>query len=287
MRRRNSRQNAKRIAKIQTLIITIAAFQLLAFQNCGPVSYVPPQAAGALSQSSSSGYPMPPDSTNPTDSTNSPSTPNSEPGTVATPPRSTPNPAGSNTTPVPTPAPIPAPTPNRVPTPTPIPTPIPTPKPTPIPTPAPTPNGTLGAPLAITNPGFDTGIEDGWTNWGNTTPALRFTSQTQFIAAMTGPGAGGIGNNVQSVLTAGLSYRLRASAKIDTLGDSGSIGIIFKSARDTTIAEFYVPVTSLDYQTYTVDFTVPQGSATAYIYSWKEAGSGYLYADDFALNRLQ
>jgi hypothetical protein len=132
----------------------------------------------------------------------------------------------------------------------------------------------------VSNPGFETGLT-GWGNWGNSW-AVTGQSASGSYALCVGTAAGGVGQSIAGV-TAGTSYHLTGQGKISVAGESVSLGVKFQDATGATLLEKTAPVNSTAYSTATLDAVAPANSATALVYVWKNAGSGYAYVDSVAL----
>lgn len=122
-----------------------------------------------------------------------------------------------------------------------------------------------------------------WSDWGNTS---RQTGSAHWGtgALRTGTGAGGAGNTVTTALVPGASYRLTAWARRTTT-DAAYVGVTLKNGGVTLVNE-QLTVASTAYQQYVLEFTAPAQFDNAYVWTWKDAGTGYLWADDFHLVKL-
>ncbi|MEZ0392121.1 MAG: right-handed parallel beta-helix repeat-containing protein [Pseudobdellovibrionaceae bacterium] len=133
----------------------------------------------------------------------------------------------------------------------------------------------------IQNPGIELSMQN-WLNWGNTS-AVSGQSQAGTYALRTGVGAGGGAQSILGSLVVGKSYRLTAYAKKTVSTDAAWVGVKFSNSSNVVILEKKVAVPSSAYSLLTVDFTVPSGASQAWVFTWKNAGSGYLYADSWKL----
>ncbi|MGZ3802782.1 MAG: right-handed parallel beta-helix repeat-containing protein [Pseudobdellovibrionaceae bacterium] len=178
-------------------------------------------------------------------------------------------------------APAPAPAPSTSPTPTssmPAPTPVPSsPTPTPTPAPAPVPVPTTSTNL-IQNSGFESG-STGWNLWQNTY-IVGNNAASGTYALRTGTGAGGASYRLSITPVIGGVYTLSASAKLSLSSNLGWIFISCYNSSNVRIADSSVKVQSTSYQTLSTSITVPAGTTYIRVWTWKGAGSGYLYIDN-------
>jgi hypothetical protein len=61
------------------------------------------------------------------------------------------------------------------------------------------------------------------------------------------------------------------------------LGVKVLNSAGTVLFDQSRAVGTTSYSTINIDFTAPQGGARAWVYIWKNAGSGYGYADDLSL----
>ncbi|MGZ3743556.1 MAG: hypothetical protein ACXWRA_06815, partial [Pseudobdellovibrionaceae bacterium] len=178
-------------------------------------------------------------------------------------------------------APAPAPAPSTSPTPTssmPAPAPVPSsPTPTPTPAPAPVPVPTTSTNL-IQNSGFESG-STGWNLWQNTY-IVGNNAASGTYALRTGTGAGGASYRLSITPVIGGVYTLSASAKLSLSSNLGWIFISCYNSSNVRIADSSVKVQSTSYQTLSTSITVPAGTTYIRVWTWKDAGSGYLYLDN-------
>ncbi|MEZ0392780.1 MAG: GDSL-type esterase/lipase family protein [Pseudobdellovibrionaceae bacterium] len=133
----------------------------------------------------------------------------------------------------------------------------------------------------VNNPGFESGMTD-WANWGGSA-AVTGQAYAGTRSIRTGPGAGGVGQNVLSRLTAGKSYRLQAYARRSASSDWAGVGIKFTSSSGAVLLDKSAVVTSASYTLLTVDFVAPSGATAANVYTWKNGTASYLDVDQFNL----
>ncbi|HXE47235.1 MAG TPA: carbohydrate binding domain-containing protein [Ramlibacter sp.] len=137
----------------------------------------------------------------------------------------------------------------------------------------------LGANL-VSNAGFESGLAD-WGNWGNST-AVTGQSSSGLFALRVGSGAGGVGHDI-AVITPGKTYSLSGQVKVSDGSEVVYLGMKFMDTLGSTLLEQAVPVSSVAYSTARLDLVAPANAAKALVYIWKNAGSGFAYADDIAL----
>ena len=140
-------------------------------------------------------------------------------------------------------------------------------------------------PLAAVSPqtgreDFESGMSD-WSNWGNAQVVAGVgTSGSQ--AMQVGTGAGGAGLNVPGIVP-GTAYRLTAQVRVSDPSETVFIGVnMLSSSGDQVIGQSSGPVTATGYATVTVDLVAPANAASAVVWVWKNAGSGFGYLDDVA-----
>lgn len=163
--------------------------------------------------------------------------------------------------------------------PTPAPTPIPTPTPTPVPTPVPTPpmNG------LISNGGFEAGFTSWSDAWGTGVSIITSGQRTGASALRLSAQGGGRAQPLASALQVGASYRLSGYAKIAS-GDVATMGMDFYDAAGTKLnASVWVVISATSYQLHNLDFVVPQGTAKARVFLFKNGGAGSADFDDLSL----
>ena len=244
------------------------AAMILSFQNCGPVSYVPPSAA---KEAAGKQEPLPSVDGN---GNLVAATPTPVPGATATPaPTATPTPAQPATpTPTATPTPVPPATATPAPTPTPTPAPTPTPVPTPVPTPTPAPN-------LLANPGFEQGLT-GWTIWQAT--ASTSTKYTGSQGLMLGPNGGVARQRIP--LTPNTAYILSGTGK-RTAGDYCELYFHFFDANGGELANPVVEFPSSSFTTVTLEITTPASYAYVEVGAWQPQDPNPCYVDDLYLRK--
>ena len=136
----------------------------------------------------------------------------------------------------------------------------------------------------LTNPGFAQGLT-GWTNWGNTTVVSGQGAPSGY-SACSGTGAGGIGQDISSQLTAGAVYTVTAYAMVLATGASTHLGIQFRNSSGNIFDYRDVSPNTTTFQPYSVTFTVPSGVSQAFIYDWIDAGTTELCVDNFSVQAV-
>lgn len=129
------------------------------------------------------------------------------------------------------------------------------------------------------NGGFEDALA-GWVNWGN---AVASTGQAAAgtTAARVGTAAGGLGQDVAGV-AGGKPYRLSALVKVSAAADIAYLGVKFRDASGKGLLEQNVAFSSTAYSTAQLDLAAPAGAATALVYLWKNAGTGFAFVDEVA-----
>lgn len=133
----------------------------------------------------------------------------------------------------------------------------------------------------VTNAGFESGLTS-WSNWGNSV-AVTGESLTGTSSLRVGLPAGGMGQLIATPLTVGGNYRFSGSGKVATTPEVIYLGVKVVNSSGTVLLDQNRAITTTGYSTITIDFTVPAGAARTWVYIWKNAGSGYGYADDLSL----
>ncbi|MBK6007292.1 carbohydrate binding domain-containing protein [Ramlibacter ginsenosidimutans] len=141
--------------------------------------------------------------------------------------------------------------------------------------PPPTTGGNL-----MSNGGFESAL-DGWQNWGNAA-VVTGQSNSGLNAVRVGTGAGGVGN-VVSGIQPGKSYRFTGQLKVSVASEVGLIGLAFMDSLGNHLLEQNVAVRSTSYTTAQLDMVAPPNADRALVYLWKNAGTGFVYADDITL----
>ncbi len=132
----------------------------------------------------------------------------------------------------------------------------------------------------IADGGFENGMS-AWSNWGNA-QVVAGAGTAGSKAMQVGTGAGGAGLTLSGIVP-GTKYRLTAQVRVTDPADPVAIGFDLRTASGGFVIGTRSPlVTSTGYTTVTVDFVAPEGSASAVVWVWKNAGSGYAYVDDMA-----
>lgn len=129
---------------------------------------------------------------------------------------------------------------------------------------------------------FEAGMA-GWSDWGNA-QVVDGAGVSGSRAMRVGTDAGGAGLFV-SGLVAGESYRLTAQVRVSDASELVYLGIHILDASGQRVAQQAVPVTSTSYSPTGLEVATPAGSASAVVFVWKNAGSGYAYIDDLQLAR--
>jgi hypothetical protein len=125
---------------------------------------------------------------------------------------------------------------------------------------------------------FESGMAD-WQNWGNA-QVLAGVGSSGSKAMQVGTGAGGGGLSVPGIVP-GTAYRLTAQVRVSDPSETVFIGInMLSSSGDQVIGQSSGPVTGTGFATVTVDLVAPANSASAVVWVWKNAGTGFGYVDD-------
>lgn len=135
-----------------------------------------------------------------------------------------------------------------------------------------------GSDNLVVNGSFDAGLSS-WANWGNT--AIAPTA----AMAQVGPDAGGFAQSVPGIV-AGNTYRLTALANVSAAGDSAYLGLQFLDAAGNALQDQLVPFSSTSVSIVQTQLVAPANAASALVYVWKNAGSGYAYVDDVTLTQV-
>jgi len=130
----------------------------------------------------------------------------------------------------------------------------------------------------VLNPGFEQGSAS-WELWENTI-VVGSQAASGLYALRTGPGVGGAGQTLAATPVVGGVYTLSASAKVSLAGNSGALFIDCLNASGNSLANKAITVSSTAYQTLSTSITVPTGTAKLMVWTWKGAGTGYLYLDN-------
>jgi len=135
----------------------------------------------------------------------------------------------------------------------------------------------------MANGSFESGTLSGWGNWGNAQVVNEGAHEGAY-AAKVGAAAGGFAQEIRTGFAAGDSVRLVVSALADASAGTVSVGLKFKNASNqdvTSGAELIFNQAA--YAEKNVELTVPEGTAYIQVYVWKNASTGFAYADGFKL----
>jgi len=135
----------------------------------------------------------------------------------------------------------------------------------------------------LVNGGFESALQN-WTNWGNAA-AVAGQAAAGASAVQVGNGAGGLGQDVFTIV-AGRTYSLGGQVKVSDAWEVAYLGVSFFDAVGTKLLEQNVPVSSTSYAATRLDLAAPWNAARAMVYLWKNAGSGFAYADEVTLAPL-
>jgi hypothetical protein len=135
----------------------------------------------------------------------------------------------------------------------------------------------------VINGDFENGFAS-WDNWGNAgTTSTQAASGT--AAAQVGTGDGGFGQRIANVVP-GSSYRVSAKTKVSSPDEVAYLGVMFTDAAGNALAVQSAVFHSTTYALAQADLTAPAGAASAVVFVWKNAGSGFAYVDDVSLIQL-
>jgi hypothetical protein len=130
------------------------------------------------------------------------------------------------------------------------------------------------------NGGFESGVGN-WTDWGGSPQASGDSKTGGANALKIGTGAGGRAQTISGI-AANTTYSLIAWARVTNSADYGQI-----TARITTtsgqVLEYPMGYRNTTFYEKHISFTTPANFSKLEIYIYKNAGSGYMYADDIQL----
>jgi hypothetical protein len=132
----------------------------------------------------------------------------------------------------------------------------------------------------VANPGFESGMT-GWMDWGNTL-LLDVGAGGSAHAVRVGTAAGGVGHDVAGII-GGTQYHFSAQAMVSDASEVAYVGVNIVDGANNVVARQAVPVSTTTPSLATLDITAPANAVKATVFLWKNAGSGYGYADDFTL----
>lgn len=133
---------------------------------------------------------------------------------------------------------------------------------------------------SITNNGFENGLT-GWTNIASTSTTTDKHSGAS--AAVIGTGQGGLNYGTAIPATGGQTLSFSVWSKVSGSPTWAGIGIDFLNSSGTEISEQSVVVTATSYTQHTINTTVPAGTASINVWTWKTGTIGNLFLDDFCL----
>ncbi|HEY5744927.1 MAG TPA: T9SS type A sorting domain-containing protein [Chryseolinea sp.] len=133
---------------------------------------------------------------------------------------------------------------------------------------------------SITNNGFESGLT-GWTNVGSA--AISTDEHSGVNAAIVGTGQGGLNYGTTIPATGGQTLSFSVWSKVSGSPTWAGIGIDFLNSSGTEISEQSVTVTATSYTQQTINTTVPAGTASINLWTWKTGTVGNLFLDDFCL----
>lgn len=125
----------------------------------------------------------------------------------------------------------------------------------------------------------------GWSNWGGTS-AQTASPHWGLTALRTGTTAGGAGNFVTTAVAPGKTYRLLGWGRHTASGNTGYIGITFKKNGVEVVRES-LTLTSTTWTQAMLEVQAPADFDQAYVWIWRDAGTGNFWADDFDLVEIQ
>lgn len=138
----------------------------------------------------------------------------------------------------------------------------------------------------VANPGFESDYE-GWTgDWSNT----AITAEPAHVhsgakALQIGTANGGRLQPIAVQAIPGETYRLSGWLKVTSGGDNVFLGLSFADGEDGFIEEHKLQFTSTDYEYKEVVVEAPANAARMNVFVFENGTSGYVYADDIALQR--
>jgi len=126
----------------------------------------------------------------------------------------------------------------------------------------------------LSNGDFAGGLA-GWSNWGN----------SQVVGGMlqVGTAAGGVGQNIDTKVAAGVRYQLTGTANITAAAEGVFVGVKLMDSAGTVLLDQLKVVSSLTPAAVAIAFTAPAGVASGYVYVWKNANSALGVVDNLAL----
>jgi hypothetical protein len=139
-----------------------------------------------------------------------------------------------------------------------------------------TPSTTTATNLLV-NGDFSGGLAN-WNNWGNSTVVAG--------AVNVGTAAGGIAQDVWSLLTPGKSYHLTGAANITVAAEGVFVGVKLMDSAGAQLINPMQLVASLTPTGVSITFTAPAGAASGYVYVWKNANSAMAVVDNLQLVAL-
>jgi hypothetical protein len=132
----------------------------------------------------------------------------------------------------------------------------------------------------VQDPGFEKGGDE-WDDWGST-EIVKNNEVAGKYALRCGPGAGGRAQELAGVEPE-KHYSLSFHAKMSETNSHANIGLSFKDTSGNTIAGYswQAEVSGTNYQNYSFSVTSPPEFDHVTLYTWKDTGMFYLYADEF------
>jgi hypothetical protein len=142
-------------------------------------------------------------------------------------------------------------------------------------------SGGTSNPNLVVNPGFETGNLGAWTASGGGSTVVSNNAQNG-VYALRINGASSGGNQIITCLTPNTTYVLTGWIKNLNAGD-----VTFMGVKNFGNPEISKGTTSTAYTQLSITFTTGSGTAgtQAQIYVWKNASTGYSFADQFRLIR--
>lgn len=141
-----------------------------------------------------------------------------------------------------------------------------------------TPPPPTGANVLL-NGTFESGLAS-WVNWGNATTSGQAAAGTS--AAQVGTGAGGLGQSVTGIVP-GDRYRVIAQVKVSSAEEIGYLGLKFLDDAGNSLQDAAVPFSTTAYSSAQLELVAPANATTALVFLWKNAGGGFAFLDEAAL----
>lgn len=135
----------------------------------------------------------------------------------------------------------------------------------------------------VRNPSFESGF-DLWEDWGSSFLLTSGASAGSRALRISGPGTGGLGQEILFRIKTGATYNLTAQAKVANMSDEVYVGVRFFDLSNATIADIRVRIQSTTYKPHSVSVMAPKGASSAKVYAWKQStANSFADVDDFSL----